>query len=284
MEEGSKREGYWLQWYKDNGWETLNRAKTGSIGRLGKGKWNYESVKEEAKKYTTKGEFSQRNASAYQAALKNGWINEYKWFCNGVKMMTENKRKWSYNACYNEAKNYASRGEFKKNASGAYTVARANGWLDDYTWFSPSKTSKKWTYETVKEEASKYASRGDFKKRNGGAYRVARENGWLDDYTWFRTIKNKWNYETCKEEARKYTSRSEFKKGNASAYEVSLNNGWISDYDWFIPLIRRNYWNYETCKEEASKYQSKYKYQKGAKGAYNVARRNGWLDEFFPKK
>jgi hypothetical protein len=62
----------------------------------------------------------------------------------------------------------------------AYNIARKNGWLDSYTWFSISKTTKKWTYETCYNEAKKYTTRNEFKKGCESAYTVARKNGWLD--------------------------------------------------------------------------------------------------------
>ena len=79
IEEGSKREGYWLQRYIDNGWNALNRTRTGSIGGLGasKRKWNYDSIKEEAKKYNTRNGFKKGSKGAYNTAWRNGWMDDF---------------------------------------------------------------------------------------------------------------------------------------------------------------------------------------------------------------
>lgn len=54
------------------------------------------------------------------------------------------KRYWTYERCYEEALKYNSRTTFQKGNHSAYTVARLNGWLDDYKWFDePDKTPKK---------------------------------------------------------------------------------------------------------------------------------------------
>lgn len=97
--------------------------------------------------------------------------------------------KWTKETCFDEAKKYNTRNEFRKGNNRAYQVARINGWLDSYTWFKVLR--KKWNYDACFEEAKKYKSRGEFSKENGGAYNVARKNGWLDDYDWFEYLTNK---------------------------------------------------------------------------------------------
>ena len=89
--------------------------------------------------------------------------------------------KWTYEACYEEAKKYKSRDEFYKNASGAYSSARIHKWLDDYTWFKPYK---RWTYDEIKQEALKYKSKKEFRESNYNAYNTAKDNKWLKDFDW----------------------------------------------------------------------------------------------------
>ena len=144
---------------------------------------------------------------------------------------------WTEQTCYQEALKYKSRWEFGNGCSGAYQVACKNGWLDNYTWFSVSKSAKKWNEQTCYQEALKYKSRSEFYKGCSGAYNVARKNGWLDNYTWFTEKQQHksygyWNYENCYQEAKKYNSRSEFCKGCSWAYDVARKNGWL---DIFFP-------------------------------------------------
>ena len=93
---------------------------------MGKCKWTYETCLEEAKKYKSRGEFQKNNASAYNVALKNGWLDKYTWF--------KERQSWDKESCLEEARKYKSRGEFQKKCVSAYDVARKNGWLDDYDW------------------------------------------------------------------------------------------------------------------------------------------------------
>ena len=186
LKEGLEREDYWLNWYKNNGYYVLNKAKTGvgsgSLGTINSGKWNKETCYEEAKKYSTRSEFKKGCSSAYKVARKNKWLNDYDWFVEVCKP----KGYWSYETCYEEAKKYSTRSEFKKGCSRAYKVACKNKWLDNYDWFvngnkRAAEKKTKWNKETCHEEAKKYSTRSEFKKGCGSAYEVARKNGWMDE-------------------------------------------------------------------------------------------------------
>lgn len=48
------------------------------------------------------------------------------------KDMRQTKNHWTYETCMKESKKYNTRNEFKKGCSGAYNVARKNGWVDDF--------------------------------------------------------------------------------------------------------------------------------------------------------
>ena len=240
-------------------------------------KWTYETCMEESKKYKSRGEFKNNCISAYEKALKTGWLEAYDWL-----KRPEPHKKWTYETCKEESKKYASRGDFDRGCRGAYSVAFKNGWIDDFVWLIRKKNPDGyWSYDTCKEEAKKYTSRGDFAKNSRVAYRVARKNGWLEEYDWFKVLwKRKWNYDSCLEESKKFKSRAEFIKGNASAYNVARINKWIDDYDWLEPFKRKPKWNINTCREEAKKYKYRSEFKEGCVIAYNIARKNGWIEDY----
>ena len=290
LEQGREKEDFYVTKYKSEGWNVLNRAKTGkncgSLGGLGYGKWNKKTCYQEAKKYKSRSEFEKGNASAYMRARKEGWLDNYTWF--------EEKKQpngyWeNYKNNYNEARNYKSRSEFQKGCVGAYEVALKKGWLDNYTWFEEKQNpSGYWNKQTCYQEAKKYNSRSEFFKGCCSAYMRARKEGWLDNYTWFEEKKQPngyWSKKTCYQEAKKYNSRTEFSKGCKGAYKVALKNGWLDNYTWFEEKkkINRYWYNYKNNYNEALKYNSRSEFQKGCNSAYKVARKNGWLDIFFPK-
>ena len=44
---------------------------------MAKSKWNHDTCLEEARKYKSRGEFKKKCVSAYAAALRNGWLDDY---------------------------------------------------------------------------------------------------------------------------------------------------------------------------------------------------------------
>lgn len=64
-----------IQKYKSEGWTVLNTAKAGGLGGCTR-IWDKESVMEIALRYTYMNQFKKENPNAYQAALRNGWIDE----------------------------------------------------------------------------------------------------------------------------------------------------------------------------------------------------------------
>lgn len=92
-----------------------------------KGYWNYDTCFNEAKKCKTRNEFFKNSPTAYNHALKNGWLDDYDWFVTGRKI-----RKWTYEVCSEEVKKYNTRTEFRKNNESAYQTALKHGWLDEF--------------------------------------------------------------------------------------------------------------------------------------------------------
>lgn len=83
LEEGLKKEDYYVKKYREEGWNVLNKAKTGirsgALGTLNNCKWNKKTCCEESKKYNNKTDFKNKSGRAYEKARKNGWLDEYTW-------------------------------------------------------------------------------------------------------------------------------------------------------------------------------------------------------------
>ncbi len=75
-----KKENEYVKKYKNDGWEILNKIKTGSVGGLYNGKhttyWTKERCKDESIKYKSRYSFQKNSGSAYSSAFKNGWLDE----------------------------------------------------------------------------------------------------------------------------------------------------------------------------------------------------------------
>ena len=73
--ESSEIENKWVQHYKDEGWSTINVAKTGRVsGSIGSYTriWTIDALTAEASKYRTRKEFLTGSPSAYSTAYNRG--------------------------------------------------------------------------------------------------------------------------------------------------------------------------------------------------------------------
>lgn len=233
LKEGVEKEDFWKNYYEEMGFNILNKAPTGvgrgSIGAIGFGKWTKKACFEEAQKYNSKSTFKNGNGSAYSAASKRGWLKDYTWF----EKLKIPESHWTYERCYEIAKQCNTKKEFYEGYEPTYRVAKKKGWLKDYTWFILPVHKIKWTYEACMEKAKTCKSKVEFETKYSGAMNVARRNGWLDDYTWFKrpvACNLKWTYEACKIESAKYISRGEFAKKSKAAYLKAWRNGWLDDF------------------------------------------------------
>lgn len=142
---------------------------------------------------------------------------------------------WNYENCFNEAKKYKTKMEFRKGCLAAYDAAFRKNYLKDYTWFVTGRGPRKFTYDICYQEALKYKRKVDFFNGSKRAYCAARNNGWLKDYTWLKKeVKPRmFDYDTCYNIAMSYSSKKEFANGCTGAYNAALRYGWLKDYTWF---------------------------------------------------
>lgn len=239
LKESVEKEAYYIEKYKAKGWNVLNKAKAGSIGTIGKGRWNKRKCREEALKYITKTDFRQNSPRAYEYALANGWLDSYNWLKKKSRKLKGSM--YDYATCFNLAKNCTHIADFEHKYPQAYKIARKGEWIKDYTWFENGrilrwKKRKKHTYESCYEEAKKYNTMLDFYNNSKASYGVAAQKGWTKDYTWLkrdRKARNYWNnYDNCYNEALKYKTRIEFRYQSSRAYYAALKNKWIDDFTW----------------------------------------------------
>jgi predicted GIY-YIG superfamily endonuclease len=114
-----KKEEEFLLLYKKNGWNILNKVKTGSLGG-GQLIWSKERCIEDALKYSTKKEWGENSNTAYKKAIKMKWIDE----CT-EHMIPLIKAKLFNNFTLEQCKEFASkfnhRVRFKEAYSGVYS-------------------------------------------------------------------------------------------------------------------------------------------------------------------
>jgi hypothetical protein len=166
-------------WFNDYYW---------LIPKCKKNYWNYDTCYQEARKYNSRRDFLNGCSGGCQVAIKNNWIKDYTWFLSQKELVKITRTKWNYDTCYQEARKYNSRTEFRKSGR-PYQVASKEGWINDYTWLENCRNLPGyWTYEKCYNAARKYKIKKDFRLNEPQAYSAATNNHWIKDYTW---LKNK---------------------------------------------------------------------------------------------
>lgn len=124
-ETASKKEEEFLNYYINEGWNVLNRVKTGGLGgsvRI----WTKEKCLEISLTCKYRKDFKKKNNSAYNSARINNWIGE---ICSHMEY--KQKPTWTFINCKIEAKKYKTRSEFFKKSCGAYLKSQREKWLND---------------------------------------------------------------------------------------------------------------------------------------------------------
>ena len=107
---------------KKNGWFEAAAAHMNLL--VDHGKWTKQAVLEEAKKFITKNEWAQAKNGSYGAAIKKGWLAE----ASAHLISADRTRKWNKALVLEDAKKYATRGEWHKAQGSAASVAIAKDW------------------------------------------------------------------------------------------------------------------------------------------------------------
>ncbi len=229
VEDAVKLEKYYVEKYKNEGWNILNKSKTGGIGGVTL-KWIYIKCKEEALKYDTRKEFKEGSTSAYYSAIKHKWLDDVCSHMNYKK--TNPSGYWTKEKCREELLKYKSIKMFKLKSGSAYNASLRNNWLDDIS--SDIRINVIWTKEKCREEALKYDYRSELKKKSTNAYESAKRYGWLNDICKHMVELKKpsdfWTFERCQKEAFKYKTKIDFEKNCGGAFSASKRNGWLDDF------------------------------------------------------
>lgn len=196
------------------------------------GYWTLEKCLGKAIKYSSKSEWQKGHLSSYQAASRNGWIDE----C-GEHMGELRKPNgyWTLERCKDEANKFTLRTQWSNADNSSYAAANKNGWLDECCghMIEIQKPSGYWNRERCKEDAKKYLTRREWAINNGTPYYAAIRNGWLDEccahMVELRKPDRYWTLELCSQEAEKYKTKGEWRQGSGASYKAAYKNDWLNE-------------------------------------------------------
>ena len=193
LKESQYYEDYFLRYYKKNGWEIINKGKTGvgvgSVGGFIK-KLTYEYCKKIASTCKTRKEFEKINRSAYGKSCEMKWIEEF------IPNKIYNER--TYEECVEIAKQYKTNKEFRKNNLSVYNYCQRHKWLKNFNWLIRTAHFEKRnpiSKDEVIEKSKLFKFKNEFKKKYPSHYRKALKMGWLNDLDFDEYKSAKYTYE-----------------------------------------------------------------------------------------
>jgi predicted GIY-YIG superfamily endonuclease len=170
-----------IEYYKKNGWNILNKVKGGALGGSFERDWSKDRIKEIALQFTNRTEFCRKAHSACEMARKLGIFDEV------TQHMPILQQTWDYEKIKNEALKFHNFQEFRNN-SKAYQPAKKRGILDDVTSHMTNRRLP-WTSERYMELLPKYNSVAEFRKYHPSGFSVASRTGYLQQIKDFYEVK-----------------------------------------------------------------------------------------------
>lgn len=228
VESAQKLEGNFINIYRSNKWNILNKIKTGGIG----GniiKWTEQECLSESLKYNSKSEWENNNPSSYNSARKNGWLNK----CSKHMMeLRKENNYWTLERCMEESKKYKSKVEWRKKDGKSYSSAKSKNWIPKCCehMVEIRKPNGYWTKQKCIEVAKKYNTQTEWNEKSSYSFTYARKNGFIDECT-EHMVKTKkpngfWTLEKCLEDAKKYNSRKEWELLSSGGYRAAKRHKW----------------------------------------------------------
>ncbi len=247
--------------------------------------FNHGACLSEAKRYQYFNDFRAQSHQFYMVARNRGWLREYTWL---IKEPVEPyNKKWKYDTCYAEAKKYKTRSEFNKKRSGAYDVARRNGWLADYTWM-PDLTDSEAKVDSVycylfDEQKAAYVGRtlmyrqhirdiehGNYEK--DAVYKFAYKHNCI--IPMMQIIEENLTIQQGRER------EDYWRKYYESKGYFMLNKAATGTKSGSIGALGRGKWTFEKAYKIAQAFQTVNEMCEEYEYLYKISKARGWLDKF----
>lgn len=250
------------------------------------GKWTKDACYAEAKKYTSRGEFAQKNGSAYNNARQHGWIDDYYWLKDERFGLIEGKIDLVYSYEFTEERAvYVGRTLIKRSKERDKQHLFK---LDSVSSFAKERDIPVPEMKILKSDLT--IEEGA--RQEAWWIEKYREEGWTllnkakaGSIGMIGKGKTRYSYDICCTLSKECVVRAEFKIKYPQAYRVSFRNGWIKDFIWLqdgkqVGANKRRRYDRQTCFEEAKKYKTITDFEKGCKGACIAARTHGWMKDY----
>jgi len=248
------------------------------------GYWTKERCIESAKSYTVRSKWQRENYAAYDAARKNGWLDEC---CYHIPYINRNSSFYTLENCQASARKYTTKMEWANSEDRKFhKAAYTRGWLEQCCAHMAvvQLPHGYWTKERCKTIARQYKTRWEWVRESPSSYHTASRKGWRDECTLhmeeFRKPNGYWNKERCMEIARQFNTLGEWQKNHGTSCGIARNKGWVDECSAHMIKNRKSpgHWTLETCLQSAIRFQTKKEWKTGDGHAYAAAGKLGYMD------
>lgn len=175
----SQEEGRWVAQYKADGWTTLNRISTGTLG-VKKSIYTKEKCKEILLSYEYKRDIYLNHPNLFTRCIRYGW------HASLIKKLKLKQRSfyWTKERCAEVAKSVSTVKELSQNNRTVYNAILNNGWKDELMGhLNIMNKHGRWRdKEECRTAAMTTSCRSDFDDKFPQAYMMSRKNKWLDEF------------------------------------------------------------------------------------------------------
>ena len=239
-------------------------------------KFSLKMVMDNASKSENYNDFRNKYGSAYNAALRNGWLNEVKTILT-PKFHTP----YTKDEIFTIAKSVNSYSEFIDYSNSMYNAALKNGWLDEIkNYFGIKEVHSKYTLEDILDVAKRCESYTEFRNHTS-VYSAARHNGWLVEVKKIvkSEVHDSYTKDSVLQLAKKCKTYKEFQINYSGAYNAARINHWLEDIELLLPRKQRRPFSKEYILELAKGYTTLREFSKKHRYECKAAYRNGWKEE-----
>ena len=240
-----------------------------------KKKWTKEKCLELALTCKIRYEFKKKSQSAYNACLKNNWLDEVCFHMKKRKM--KDKNYWTKEKCHEEALKYTNRSDFGKGSSTAYVKSGKMGWKDELCDHMTSNGNKynRCIYAIEFPDNNIYIGLTyNCERRLSQHLKDTKNNSIV-----LRHYKKTGLYPIIRQ-------LTDYIDVNKAAKLESLKVKEYEDRGWVILNIAKCgnvggktiKWTFEKCEEEAKKYKYRNEFRINSPNAYSASRRNKWMN------
>jgi predicted GIY-YIG superfamily endonuclease len=234
-----------------------------------RGYWTLEQCIIDAKKFRTRSEWERKSGSAYNKALKNGWLLEC---CAHMERLGNSHLRKLYAFEHPDKTVYVGLTydygrRFQQHMKRNPTL-RKKYKVMGHTFRTFDKLLP------IEEAAIQEQKLIDKYTREGWEILNQIKAGGLGGSTL------KWTLEECRKDAKRFASKREWAEKSSGAWDAARKNKWIAQCcsQMKVRKLANGSWTREACLVDARKYKTRGEWKKKSPVAYGTAWRKSWLE------